>query len=189
MRHTKIIATIGPASRTDEIIEQLISAGVDVCRLNFSHGTHEAHAETFHRIRAAAARATKVVSILQDLSGPKIRTGRLKEGRPIVLKNAQTIRIVAGDGEGDDEHIYTTYGELVRKSRPGGRLLLDDGKIQLEIERAGGREIVARVVEGGVLDEHKGINAPGVQLSAEALTPKDIEDLNSERSWAWTWSR
>ncbi len=117
------------------------------------------------------------MSILQDLSGPKIRTGRLKGGGPIELKDGQTIRIVAGDGEGDDEHIYTTYAELVRKARPGGQLLLDDGKIQLEIERADGREIVAKVVEGGPLDEHKGINAPGVQLSAEALTPKDIDDL------------
>ncbi|MEO5742042.1 MAG: pyruvate kinase [Vicinamibacterales bacterium] len=177
MRHTKIIATIGPASRSDEIIEQLIEAGVDVCRLNFSHGTHDAHADTFRKIRAAAARATKVVSILQDLSGPKIRTGRLKGGRPIDLKDGQTIRIVAGDGEGDEERIFTTYAELVRKTRPGGQLMLDDGKIQLEIERTDGREITAKVIEGGVLDEHKGINAPGVQLSADALTPKDIEDL------------
>jgi pyruvate kinase len=177
MRHTKIIATIGPASCSDEIIEQLINAGVDVCRLNFSHGTHDAHAETFHKIRAAAARVTKVVSVLQDLSGPKIRTGRLKGGRPIDLKDGQTIRIVAGDGEGDEELIYTTYAELVRKTRPGGQLLLDDGKIQLEIERTDGREIVAKVIEGGMLDEHKGINAPGVQLSADALTVKDIDDL------------
>ena len=177
MRHTKIIATIGPASRGVETIEQLIAAGVDVCRLNFSHGTHEAHAETFHRIRAAAARATKVVSILQDLSGPKIRTGRLKGGRPIELKDGQTIRIVAGDGEGDEDRIYTSYAELVRKARPGGQLLLDDGKIQLEIQRSDGGEIVARVIEGGPLDEHKGINAPGVKLSAEALTAKDIDDL------------
>ena len=177
MRHTKIIATIGPASRSDETIAQLIDAGVDICRLNFSHGTHDAHAETFHKIRAAAARATKVVSILQDLSGPKIRTGRLKGGKLIDLKDGQTIRIVAGDGEGDAEHIYTTYAELVRKARTGGQLLLDDGKIQLEIERADGKELVARVLEGGLLDEHKGINAPGVQLSADALTPKDIDDL------------
>jgi pyruvate kinase len=84
---------------------------------------------------------------------------------------------VAGDGEGDEEHIYTAYAELVRKAKPGGQLLLDDGRIQLVIERADGREIVARVVEGGVLDQHKGINAPGVQLSGEALTPKDIQDL------------
>src|SRR5688572_16607214 len=161
MRHTKIIATIGPASRSDDIIAQLIDAGVDICRLNFSHGTHDAHAETFHRIRAAAARATKVVSILQDLSGPKIRTGRLKGGQPIELKDGQTIRIVAGDGEGDEARIFTTYAELVRKARPGGQLLLDDGKIQLGIERADGHEIVAKVIEGGPLEEHKGINAPG----------------------------
>ena len=177
MRHTKIIATIGPASRSEAIIEQIIAAGVDICRLNFSHGTQEAHAETFARIRAAAARATKVVSVLQDLSGPKIRTGRLKDGKPIELKDGQTIRILPGDGEGDLDHIYTTYAELVRKARPGGQLLLDDGKIQLHIEKADGREIVASVVEGGTLEEHKGINAPGVQLSAEALTQKDIDDL------------
>jgi pyruvate kinase len=177
MRHTKIIATIGPASRSDEVISQLIDAGVDICRLNFSHGSHEAHEETFRKIRAAAARATKVVSILQDLSGPKIRTGRLKDGRPIELKDGQTIRIVAGDGEGDEDRIYTTYAELLRKSRPGGQLLLDDGKIQMQIEQADGREIVARVLEGGELYEHKGINAPGVQLAADALTPKDIDDL------------
>ena len=124
MRHTKIIATIGPASRSDEIIEQLINAGVDVCRLNFSHGTHEAHAETFHKIRAAAVRATKVVSILQDLSGPKIRTGRLKGGRPIDLKDGQTIRIVAGEGGRRGAHLYDLR-RVVRKTRPGGQLLLD----------------------------------------------------------------
>ena len=177
MRQTKIIATIGPASRSDEIIEQLINAGVDICRLNFSHGTHDAHAETFHRIRAAAARATKVVSVLQDLSGPKIRTGRLKGGTPVLLTEGAVVRIAAGDGEGDVEQIYTTYAELVRKARPGGMLLLDDGRIQLSIEKADGKEIITRVRNGGMLDEHKGINAPGVQLSADALTPKDIDDL------------
>ena len=177
MRHTKIIATIGPASRSEAIIEQMIAAGVDICRLNFSHGTHETHADTFVRIRAAAARATKVVSVLQDLSGPKIRTGPLKGGKPIALETGGTIRILSGEGEGDRDHIYTTYAELVRKARPGGQLLLDDGKIQLRVERSDGREIVASIVEGGMLEEHKGMTAPGVQLSADALTPKDIEDL------------
>jgi pyruvate kinase len=177
MRHTKIIATIGPASRSDETIEQMIQAGVDICRLNFSHGTQEEHAETFHRIRAAALRATRVVGILQDLSGPKIRTGRLKNGTPLDLKDGQTIRIIAGDGEGDAEHIYTTYAELVSKVRVGGRLLIDDGRIELEIVETKGREIIARVIEGGTLGEHKGINAPGVPLTAAALTPKDIDDL------------
>ena len=177
MRQTKIIATIGPASSADETLELLIRAGVDICRLNFSHGTQATHAETFRRIRAAASRATKVVSILQDLSGPKIRTGRLRGGGPIELKDGSTVRIVAGDGEGDGDRIYTSYAELVRKARPGGLLLLDDGKIQLKVDRTDGREILAKVLDGGVLEEHKGINAPGVELSAEALTAKDIDDL------------
>ena len=177
MRHTKIIATIGPASRTDDIIEQLIDAGVDVCRLNFSHGTHEAHAETFRRIRAAAARATKVVSILQDLGGPKIRTGRLKEGRSVVLKDGQTIRIVAGDGDGDDEHIYTTYGELVRKTRPGGRLLSTTARFSSRSSEPADAKLSRESSKAECSKRHKGINAPGVQLSADALTPKDIEDL------------
>src|SRR4051812_27720654 len=145
IRHTKIIATIGPASRSEKIIEQMIHAGVDICRLNFSHGTQEAHGETFHRIRAAAAKAGKVIAILQDLSGPKIRTGRLKGGNPIELKENETIRIVAGDGEGDNHRIHTTYAELVEKVRPGGRLLLDDGRIELEVVEATGREITAKV--------------------------------------------
>jgi pyruvate kinase len=177
MRQTKIIATIGPASRSQDIIEQLIHAGVDICRLNFSHASREEHGETVVRIRAAAARAAKVVSILQDLSGPKIRTGRLKGAAPIELVEGQTIRIVAGDGEGDQERIFTTYAELVRRVKPGGQLLLDDGRIQLEVESSGASEIIARIVEGGTLDEHKGINAPGVQLTAEALTAKDVDDL------------
>ena len=177
MRHTKIIATIGPASRSEPILEQIIAAGVDICRLNFSHGSQEAHAETFHRIRHAAAKANKVVSILQDLSGPKIRTGRLKDGKPVELRDGETVSILAGDGEGDGRRIYTTYAELVRRAKPGGKFLIDDGKIQLLVERTDGKEIVAAVLEGGVLDEHKGINAPGVQLSTEALTAKDIDDL------------
>jgi pyruvate kinase len=176
MRQTKIIATIGPASSSEETLEQLIRAGVDICRLNFSHGTQDAHAETFKRIRRASARATKVVSILQDLSGPKVRTGRLK-GRSIELKDGSTVRIIAGDGEGDLDRIYTSNTELVRKVQPGGLLLLDDGKIQLKVERTDGREISAKVLNGGLLEEHKGINAPGVELSADALTAKDIDDL------------
>jgi pyruvate kinase len=177
MRQTKIIATIGPASSSEDVLEQLIRQGVDICRLNFSHGTHDVHAKTFERIRAVALRATKVVSILQDLSGPKIRTGRLTGGRPIELNDGATIRIVAGDGEGDSQRIYTSYAELVRKARPGGLLLLDDGKIQLKVDRTDGKEISATVIDGGLLDEHKGINAPGVELTAEALTAKDIDDL------------
>jgi len=167
MRHTKIIATIGPACRDEQVLEEIIAAGVDICRLNFSHGTHEAHGDTFARIRAAAARASKVVAILQDLSGPKIRTGRLKDGRPVELKDGATIRIEAGDGEGDADHIYTTFEELIRSVRPGGTLLIDDGKIELCVERTDARQIFAKVINGGPLEEHKGINAPGVQSAGD----------------------
>ena len=177
MRHTKIIATIGPACRDKQILEELILAGVDICRLNFSHGSHEAHADTFARIREAAGRASKVVAILQYLSGPKIRTGRLEGGLPVELKDGATITIEAGDGEGDAKHIYTTFEDLIRCVRPGGTLLIDDGKIELRVEEADARRIVAKVIDGGLLEEHKGINAPGVELAASALTPKDIVDL------------
>jgi pyruvate kinase len=177
MRHTKIVATIGPASRDEATIEQLIRAGVDICRLNFSHATEDEHAETFKRIRAAAARATKVVAILQDLSGPKIRTGRLKGGGHIDLKRGATVRILTGDDEGDAAHIYTTFEELARAVRPGGTLLLNDGHIELRVTTSDGHEIVATVTNGGTLGEHKGINAPGVDLGAGAMTRKDIGDL------------
>jgi pyruvate kinase len=177
MRHTKIVATIGPACSDERIIEQIINAGVDICRLNFSHGSHAAHAETFHRIRAAAMRASKVVAILQDLSGPKIRTGRLKDGREVQLLDGATIRIEAGDGEGDAAHIYTTFEALVRRVQPGGTLLIDDGKIELRVDRTDTNQIFATVIDGGPLGEHKGINAPAVDLGTCALTPKDVEDL------------
>jgi pyruvate kinase len=177
MRHTKIIATIGPASRKPEVIEELIHAGVDICRLNFSHGSQAAHAETFAAIRGAAARVGKVVAILQDLSGPKIRTGHLKDGAPITLRPGSSIRIEPGDGEGDSQHIYTTFEPLIRSVQPGNVLLLDDGKIELRVEHTEDAGILATVITGGVLEEHKGINAPGVALGASALTPKDIVDL------------
>src|SRR3954453_12038718 len=117
MRHTKIIATIGPATPDQHVIEELIDAGVDICRLNFSHGSHEAHAEVFATIRSAAIRASKVVAILQDLSGPKIRTGRLKDGRPVDLQNGSVIRIETGDGEGDTHDLFTTCRCTPRSSR------------------------------------------------------------------------
>ena len=138
----------------------------------------------FARIRAAAARASKVVAILQDLSGPKIRTGRLKGGLPVELQDGATIRIEAGDGEGDAEHIYTTFEELIRSVRPGGTLLIDDGKIELRVERADARQIVAKVINGGPLGEHKGINAPGVDLGARCA---DTERHRRSPLWREAW--
>lgn len=176
MRHTKIIATVGPASAASGVLDALIAAGVDVMRLNFSHGTQADHAAAFDRIRAAAGRADKHVAILQDLSGPKIRTGRLEGGKPIPLKTGEPLVIAIGDEVGRPGRVSTRYGELALKVSKGDHLLLDDGKVELEVESATPQEIRTRVVDGGELGEHKGINAPRVPLRSE-ITEKDQRDL------------
>jgi len=177
MRHTKIVATVGPATNTDEMLDAIISAGTDIIRLNFSHGTHESQGETFARVRRAAARAGREVAILQDLSGPKIRTGLLENHAPIPLRPGETLTITIGDAVGGPGRVSTTFDGLAKGVKPGDRLLLSDGLIELRVEGVKGQEIRTMVIQGGQLGEHKGINAPGVTLPASAVTPKDIEDL------------
>ena len=177
MRHTRIIATVGPSCDTPDTLDALISAGVDIFRLNFSHGTHDSHRATFTRIREAALRADRIVAVLQDLSGPKIRTGRLAGGAPIPLKAGESLRIVTGDEVGQPGMVYTTYAPLARSVTPGRELLLDDGRVVLRVDATDGTEITTTVVHGSQLGEHKGINAPGVALPASGLTLKDAEDL------------
>ena len=176
MRHTKIIATLGPPTSGDDAIRDLIAAGVDIFRLNFSHGTHEAHGDVIARIRKAAAAAGVCTAILQDLGGPKIRTGTLRNG-PFDLAVGEELRIAAGDFAGDRGRISTTYAALARSVRRGDELLIDDGHIQLRVEESDGQEVRTVVVFGGRLGEHKGINAPGAPLPAVGLTPKDADDL------------
>jgi pyruvate kinase len=177
MRQTKIIATVGPASDSDDLLDALIAAGTDIVRLNFSHGTHETHAATFARVRSAAKRANREVAILQDLSGPKIRTGLLEGGRPIRLEAGEELRIVTGEQPGRAGVISTTFDGLARGVHPGDRLLLSDGTIELEVIDSDGSEIRTQIIEGGMLGEHKGINAPGVPLPTSAITLKDMDDL------------
>jgi pyruvate kinase len=177
MRHTKIIATLGPASTVPAVLDALVAAGVDVFRLNFSHGTHESHGQTFRAVRDAAARAGRHIAILQDLCGPKIRSGRLRGGQPIDLHTGEALRLAAGEDEGGPGRIFTPYAELVASAQPGDRLLLDDGKIELRVTERSRGELVTLVVNGGTLGEHEGINAPGVKLPAAAVTPKDEADL------------
>jgi len=176
VRHTKIVATVGPSSDSDDTIRALIGAGVDVFRLNFSHGTRETHGASIALIRAAAEAAGRQVAIMQDLAGPKIRTGELKDHAPVALKSGDSLRVVVGNLLGDREQISTTY-ELTRAVAPGSTLLLDDGHIQLRVDDVTGKEIRTTVVDGGVLGEHKGINVPGAVLPTSALTAKDAEDL------------
>jgi len=176
VRHTKIVATAGPTSDSEDVIRALIGAGTDVFRLNFSHGTHDTHGRAIERIRAAAEHAGRHVAIMQDLSGPKIRTGELKNHQPIELKAGDELRIVIGDARGEPGVISTTF-DLTKAVSPGNALLLDDGHIQLRVDGVAAGELRTTVADGGMLGEHKGINAPGVVLAASALTPKDIDDL------------
>ena len=177
MRRTKIVATLGPASQDQDAIDALVAAGVDVFRLNFSHGSHESHAEIHHRVRDAAARSGRIVAVMQDLSGPKIRTGSLVGDTPLMLADGSELRIRGGDEPGHEGLIFTPYTDLVRSARSGDRLLLDDGRIELRVTDASPDELRTVVVNGGLLGPRKGISAPGIALPSSAITAKDADDL------------
>ena len=178
MRSTKIVATIGPASRDRATLEKLVQAGVDVVRLNFSHGEHAQHLEVLQRVREISAAVNRPIAVLQDLSGPKIRTGRLKGGGPVELVKGRRIVITTDETiEGTAERISTTYDPLPRDVAPGDRILLDDGNFELRVVQASGSEVECEVVFGGPLKPNKGMNLPGVKLSTPALTEKDRVDL------------
>ena len=177
MRRTKIIATVGPATASEARLRELIAAGVDVFRLNFSHGTHDAHAEVVARIRTLAAEAGRSVALLQDLSGPKIRTGFLRDHAPLALAAGDDLVIAVGDFVGEPGRVSTSYQYLPSLVKAGDTLLLDDGRIQLRVVDNDRQQIRTTVVDGGVLGERKGINAPGVTLPASGLTEKDRADL------------
>lgn len=179
MRRAKIVATLGPASSDAAVLEKLIGLGVDVARLNFSHGHHEEHAQRLDRIRAASRHLGKAVAVLQDLQGPKIRTGPLKSGKAGVNVESGAEIVITTEGEipGDERMISTTYAHLAEDVRPGDRLLVDDGLLEFRVLSTDGVRVRAEVVEGGALGEHKGINLPGVTLRSEALSEKDKADL------------
>lgn len=177
MRRTKIVATVGPSSASPAVLADLVGAGVDVFRLNFSHGTHESHAEAFARIREAALGRKRHVGIMQDLSGPKIRTGPIAGGGTIELADGAPLRLEIGDGDGIAGRVFVTYAPLAAAVKAGDRLLLDDGRIELRVEHADPAGIDTTVVDGGSLGGRKGIAAPGVPLPASALTEKDVADL------------
>ena len=177
MRYTKIVATVGPASSAPEMLSSLIQAGVNVFRLNFSHGSHGSHREMIERIRQAAKGLERNVAILQDLCGPKVRVGRMRDGGAELEQGGETL-IVTDEVEGTAERFQTQYEFLPRDVKQGDRILLDDGKIELEaLESDGKRKIRARVTRGGVLKDHKGMNLPGVMVSAPSVTSKDMDDL------------
>jgi pyruvate kinase len=176
-RHSKIVCTIGPACRSPRMIRELMRAGMDVARLNFSHGSHEEHAQTIVMLRAAAIARQKPLAILADLQGPKIRTGVLAGGGPVILRAGQQFVITTARVLGDSTRVNTTFTPLPREVQKGDRILLSDGLIELRVDRVTGANVICEVVNGGALGEHKGINLPGVKLRVPALTPKDRADL------------
>ncbi len=178
MRRAKILATLGPASRDPATLEALLAAGANGVRINMSHGSQEEHAETIRRAREASARMKRPLAVLVDLSGPKIRTGVLSGGQPVTLEPNALFTLTTRSVAGDSHEVSTNYPGLARDVRPGARVLLDDGLIELHVERTTDTDVVARVVNGGVLGERKGINLPGVTLPIPSLTDKDRRDLN-----------
>ena len=177
-RHqAKIVVTLGPASSGEDRLEALMSAGADVFRLNFSHGTHQEHADTFHRIRKVAERLNVVVAVLADLQGPKIRTGPLQQEQPVELRKGDSFTITTRPVEGDAQEVSTGFQDLPRYAVIGQRLLLDDGNLELCVSAVSETDVTCEVVHGGPLGEHKGINLPGILVDIPALTEKDREDL------------
>ena len=176
-RHSKIVCTIGPASRSAQIIERLVQAGMDVARLNFSHGSHDDHAQSITLLRAAAVKLQKPIAILADLQGPKIRTGPLAGGASVQLRTGERFTITTVKVPGDAERVSTTFRALPKEVHRGNRILLSDGLIELRVEKVRDQEVVCEIVNGGVLGQNKGINLPGVKLRVPALTSKDRQDL------------
>lgn len=177
MPSTKIVCTIGPASSSEEVLEQLILAGMNVARLNFSHGTHEEHAKVIARIRALSTKLGQPVAILQDLQGPKIRTGELRDHQPVTLSVGAAFILTTRPIIGDASQVATTYQNLPQDVKPGDHILMADGLLELEVTDTSATDVYCRVLHGGTLGEHKGINLPGVAVSAAALTEKDKDDL------------
>ncbi|MGW7417409.1 pyruvate kinase, partial [Streptomyces sp. NPDC054863] len=176
MRRAKIVCTLGPATDTYDQIKALVEAGMDIARFNLSHGTYAEHEERYHHVRKAADETGRSVGILADLQGPKIRLGRFREG-PVLLERGDDFTITVEPMEGDRHTCGTTYEGLNTDVTAGERILVDDGKVTLEVTSVDGPRVHTTVIEGGMVSDHKGLNLPGVAVSVPALSEKDIEDL------------
>ena len=176
-RRAKIVATLGPSSSTEETFRQLVRAGLDVARLNFSHGSHEQKAELIAMVRKVAREEGKPICILGDLQGPKIRTGTLVDHKPVLLETGKRLTITPEKIEGTAERVSTVFPTLAENLKPGDRILLSDGLIELRVVELRGTDVISEIVNGGMLGEKKGINLPGVPIKVPSLTEKDEEDL------------
>ncbi|MGW0330706.1 pyruvate kinase [Streptomyces sp. NPDC003011] len=177
MRRAKIVCTLGPATDSYDQIKALVHAGMDVARLNLSHGTHAEHEERYHRVRKASDETGRSVGVLADLQGPKIRLGRFAEG-PVLLERGDTFTLTTDeDTEGDRHTCGTTHAGLATDVTPGEHILVDDGRVSLQVTEIDGPRVHTTVIEGGMVSDHKGLNLPGVAVSVPALSGKDEADL------------
>lgn len=177
MRKAKILATLGPASNTQEKIELMIEAGINAVRINMSHGSHEEHTAAIAHARAAAAKLGQPLSILVDLSGPKIRTRTLKDHEPVELIPGELFTITTRSIEGNEREVSTNFDHLPEVVEPGTRILVDDGAIELGVVSKTETDVVSQVLVGGWLNERKGINLPNSRLPIPSMTEKDHTDL------------
>ncbi|MET0196379.1 pyruvate kinase [Rhodococcus sp. RS1C4] len=175
-RRTKIVCTLGPATASAERIRELVESGMDVARLNFSHGDHPDHQANYEWVRAASNATGKAVGILADLQGPKIRLGRFTEGKT-TWAAGELVRITVDECDGTHDRVSTTYKELAQDAKEGDRLLVDDGKVGLVVTGVEGNDVLCRVTEGGPVSNNKGVSLPGMDVSVPALSEKDIADL------------
>ncbi|MEV4438149.1 pyruvate kinase, partial [Streptomyces sp. NPDC049577] len=176
MRRAKIVCTLGPATDSYEQIKALVEAGMDVARLNLSHGTYADHEVRYQRVRKAAEETGRSIGVLADLQGPKIRLGRFHEG-PVLLEHGDEFTITVEPVEGDRHICGTTYEGLAGDVTKGERILVDDGRVTLEVTEVDGPRVRTLVLEGGMVSDHKGLNLPGVAVSVPALSDKDVDDL------------
>ena len=176
-RRAKIVATLGPATREPRVLRALLRAGLDAARLNFSHGDHAAHRRMIASLRAAAASEKATIALIADLPGPKIRTGALRGGRAVTLRPGAAIALTSERADGSAERISISYPRLAKDLHAGDRILLSDGLIELRVEGRRRGDLACRVVQGGELREHQGVNLPGATLSISAVTPQDRKHL------------
>ncbi len=174
--NTKIVCTIGPASQSVDVLVKLIESGMDVARLNFSHGTHEQHQKVIENVKEASRRSGEYITLLQDLSGPKIRTGLLEE-KKVEIKTGATFTFTIDDIAGNAQRVSTTYKQLTADVQAGDIILVDDGKMKFTVVEKTARDVICKAVNGGILSEKKGMNLPGVKVSVPSYTEKDIDDL------------
>jgi pyruvate kinase len=175
-RRGKIVCTLGPATSSDEAVQALVEAGMDVARMNFSHGDYSDHKASYDRVRAASNTTGRAVGVLADLQGPKIRLGRFADG-PTYWADGEIVRITVADCTGNHDRVSTTYKQLAQDALPGDRVLVDDGNVGLLVDHIDGDDVVCRVTEGGPVSNNKGMSLPGMSVSAPPLSEKDIDDL------------